>query len=108
MNISNKLIVILSFVTVLIVTAECSMCKPLSLFKVDCNVCFCSPSGRQYSCERKMCEKVPDYSKFNKEFDKDGRLILRPKTRYQSKNASENDFISDRNQVNSINTEKTV
>ncbi|KAF7273205.1 hypothetical protein GWI33_014058 [Rhynchophorus ferrugineus] len=80
------------FSVCLFVDVGSSICKPLSFFKVDCNICLCDASGKQYSCERKICQRVPDYTNFIKELDKDGRVILIPKSSHQSKIGLQDDF----------------
>ncbi|XP_060528452.1 uncharacterized protein LOC132703301 [Cylas formicarius] len=61
-----------------IVITESTICRPDSLFKVDCNLCQCDSSGKRYTCTEKRCPPK-NYEDFVIEIDKDQRVVLKPK-----------------------------
>jgi hypothetical protein len=69
---------------------DTTICRPLSTFKIDCNICTCSRNGREYSCTQEKCPPW-DGQKFLEENIEDGYVLLKPKPHHNK--GTEADFV---------------
>ncbi|KAJ3648692.1 hypothetical protein Zmor_020475 [Zophobas morio] len=89
-SVSSKWIAFLIvFIFCFVNFGDATICKPLSKFKIDCNVCECSRDGRQYSCTEKRCLSEVLSSSFD-QIDEDSYVLV--KSKQDVKSAAE-DFV---------------